>query len=180
MKKLLLLLLCVPLIGLGKSECSNHENTIFSDSVNQKIDQMPLLGDCEDEICTQLLIMKHILENIKYPDAALANFIEGRVIVEFIVEKDGEVGRIKLLKGLNLGLFLNLSKKEKREFRKRVNLKKDEVQIYIDNLNNGINNEAIRVVRSLPKFIPGKNFGEAVPVKYAVPIRFSLPFHIYK
>ena len=65
------------------------------------VEQMPILGKCKDEACTQSEIMKFIARNFKYPEIAKANGIEGRVIIEFVVEKDGKVGRVKILLGLD-------------------------------------------------------------------------------
>ena len=65
------------------------------------VEQMPMIGDCKDEDCTQTAIMKFIARNFKYPEIAKANGIEGRVILEFVVEKDGNVGRVKILRGLD-------------------------------------------------------------------------------
>ncbi len=65
------------------------------------VEQMPLFGDCEDEICTQTEIMKFIARNFKYPEISKANGVEGRIILEFVVEKDGTVGRVKILRGLD-------------------------------------------------------------------------------
>jgi len=65
------------------------------------VEQMPMIGDCKDEECTQREIMKFIARNFKYPEIAKANGVEGRVILEFVVEKNGKVGRVKILKGLD-------------------------------------------------------------------------------
>jgi len=65
------------------------------------VEQMPLFGDCEDEICTQTEIMKFIARNFKYPEISKANGVEGKVILSFVVEKDGTVGRVKILKGVD-------------------------------------------------------------------------------
>ena len=65
------------------------------------VEQMPMIGDCKDEECTQSEIMKFISRNFKYPEIAKANGVEGRVILEFVVEKDGKVGRVKILRGLD-------------------------------------------------------------------------------
>ncbi|MBT3418070.1 MAG: energy transducer TonB [Flavobacteriales bacterium] len=65
------------------------------------VEQMPIFGKCKDEACTQSEIMKFIARNFKYPEIAKANGIEGRVIIEFVVEKDGKVGRVKILLGLD-------------------------------------------------------------------------------
>ena len=65
------------------------------------VEQMPMLGDCTDEACTQTEIMKFIARNFKYPEISKADGVEGRVILEFVVEKDGTVGRVKILRGLD-------------------------------------------------------------------------------
>ena len=65
------------------------------------VEKMPMLGDCKNEECTQSEIMKFIARNFKYPEIAKANGVEGRVILEFVVEKDGRVGRVKILRGLD-------------------------------------------------------------------------------
>jgi len=65
------------------------------------VEQMPMIGDCKDEECTQREIMKFIARNFKYPEIAKANGVEGRVILEFVVEKNGKVGRVKILRGLD-------------------------------------------------------------------------------
>ena len=65
------------------------------------VERMPMLGDCEDEDCTQAAIMNFIAKNFRYPEIAKANGIEGRVILTFVVEVTGKVGRVKILKGLD-------------------------------------------------------------------------------
>ncbi len=78
--------------------------------------------------------------NIKYPSEAQKNKVQGRVFVRFIVEKDGSIGRVEVLKGIGFGC--------------------DE--------------EAIRVVKSMPKWIPGRQNGKPVRVYYNMPIVFRL------
>jgi TonB family protein len=79
-------------------------------------------------------------KNIKYPVAAQQAKIEGRVIVQFVVERDGGVSDVKVMRGVNPELDA----------------------------------EAIRVVSMMPKWIPGKQRGKAVAVKYTMPIMFRL------
>ena len=104
------------------------------------VEQMPMIGNCSDEACTQTEIMKFIARNFKYPEIAKANGVEGRVILEFVVEKDGKVGRVKILRGLD----------------------------------KHVDKAAVEVVEKLPSFIPGKQIGKPVPVKYTVPIKCTL------
>ncbi|MBT5353935.1 MAG: energy transducer TonB [Flavobacteriales bacterium] len=109
------------------------------------VEKMPMLGDCKNEDCTQSEIMRFIARNFKYPEIAKANGVEGRVILEFVVEKDGKIGRVKILKGLD----------------KHVDKAAIEV---VEKLND----------KKSPKFSPGRQIGKAVPVKYTVPIKCTL------
>jgi TonB family protein len=84
--------------------------------------------------------MVFIGKNIKYPVAAQKARIEGRVIVQFVVGKDGSVSDIHTVRGVSPELDA----------------------------------EAIRVVSMMPKWIPGKQRGKAVAVKYTMPIMFRL------
>ena len=84
--------------------------------------------------------MVFIGKNIKYPVAAQEARIEGRVIVQFVVGKDGSVSDIHTVRGVSPELDA----------------------------------EAIRVVSMMPKWIPGKQRGKTVAVKYTMPIMFRL------
>ena len=78
--------------------------------------------------------------NIKYPVMAAENGIEGRVVVQFVVERDGSVSGVHVVRGVDPSL----------------------------------DKEATRVVSAMPKWIPGKQNGSAVRVKYTVPVTFRL------
>lgn len=84
--------------------------------------------------------MKFLARNIKYPVAVQQAKIEGRVIVRFVVERDGSVSDVEVMRGVSPELDA----------------------------------EAIRVVSMMPKWIPGKQRGKAVAVKYTMPIIFRL------
>jgi periplasmic protein TonB len=83
---------------------------------------------------------KFIQKEMRYPAQARRMGIEGRVYVEFVVDKDGSLTMIKLLKGIGAGC--------------------DE--------------EAVRVLKEAPKWMPGKQRGRPVRVKMTVPIFFKL------
>ena len=85
-------------------------------------------------------LFEYISRNIKYPVVAEENCIQGRVIVTFVVERDGSITDVKVAKSVDPSL----------------------------------DKEAQRVVRSMPNWIPGKQNGSAVRVKYTVPVTFSL------
>ncbi len=85
-------------------------------------------------------LMKYVARNIKYPADALREKKQGRVIVQFIVGKDGYTSDFKVMKSVSPSLDA----------------------------------EAIRVLANMPKWTPGMQRGEAVPVKYTVPVTFKL------
>jgi protein TonB len=85
-------------------------------------------------------LLKFLSANVSYPEEAISNNIQGRVILKFVVNADGSIDRIQILKG-------------------------------IDTL---LDNEAVRVVKTLPKFIPGKQQGVPVPVWFSLPVLFRL------
>ena len=78
--------------------------------------------------------------NMKYPQIAEENGIEGRVMMQFIVRSTGEITDIKVARSVDPSL----------------------------------DKEAIRVISSMPKWIPGKQGGEAVNVRYTMPLTFRL------
>lgn len=98
------------------------------------VEQMPQFPGGEGEL------MKYISSHIKYPPMAMENGVQGRVVVQFVVTKDGSVGQVKVMRGKDPDL----------------------------------DKEAVRVVKSLPRFIPGKMNGQAVNVWYTLPISFKL------
>lgn len=85
-------------------------------------------------------LMKWLSSNIQYPVMAQEEGAQGRVVVQFVVEKDGRVGQAKIARGRHPEL----------------------------------DKEAIRLVKSLPKFIPGKNNGQSVRCWFTLPINFKL------
>ena len=129
MKKLILVLLCLPMIGFGQDSAKSFDDEFF-----MVVENMPEFpgGD--------LGLMKYIKKNIKYPKIAKDNNITGKVYVSFIVDKSGSATNVKIVRGVD------------------------------DNLDA----EAIRVIKSLPKYKPGKQRGKAVRVMFTIPINFKL------
>jgi len=78
--------------------------------------------------------------NIKYPDDARKEGIEGTVYVTFVVEKDGSVSHVKVLRGVH----------------------------------ESLDKEAVRVIKEMPKWDPGKQKGKPVRVQYNLPIKYTL------
>lgn len=85
-------------------------------------------------------LMQYLNENIRYPEAAVKAGMQGRVTVQFIVDKDGSIDDVKTLRGVNPDLDA----------------------------------EAIRVIKTMPRWEPGTHKGKPVRVKYTVPVMFRL------
>jgi TonB family protein len=85
-------------------------------------------------------LMSYIQKNLKYPQSAIENGIEGKVYVEFYVETDGKISDAKVTKGVT----------------------------------EALNTEALRIVKAMPKWIPGKIDGIKSRLKYTLPINFSM------
>jgi protein TonB len=88
----------------------------------------------------QAALAKWLANNVRYPEAAQQNNISGRVIVRFVVEKDGSIGATNIVKGVDKDL----------------------------------DKEALRVVKKMPKWQPGKNNGVAVRSYFNLPVNFRL------
>jgi protein TonB len=85
--------------------------------------------------------MKFLQKNIRYPNLARENGLEGKVIVKFYVDTDGTVREPVVLK---------------------------------DGVGGGCGDEAMRVVKSMPKWTPGSQRGKTVKVYYTLPVTFKL------
>ncbi len=81
-----------------------------------------------------------IAKNVKYPRMAEENGIQGKVYIQFVIEKDGSITDVKVLRGVDASL----------------------------------DTEAVRVVKSMPKWKPGKQRNKPVRVSYTLPINFRL------
>ncbi len=133
---------------------------------------MPLLGDCKNEACTQREIMRFISRNFKYPEISKANGVEGRVVVTFVVGKDGKVGKVELAKDEQK---LKSDGSPNPDFGKNIGSSGDK---YLDNAAI----EAVKKFNSknAPKFSPAMNInpnfprGKKVKLKYTVPVKCTL------
>ena len=89
----------------------------------------------------QQALFKYLSENVKYPVIAQENGIQGRVICQFVVNKDGSIVDVEVVRSGG---------------------------------DPSLDKEAIRVIKSMPKWKPGKQRGKPVRVKYTVPVNFKL------
>ena len=88
----------------------------------------------------QSALLSWLSSNIHYPPVAEENGIQGRVVVSFVVEPDGSISNVQVVRGVDPSL----------------------------------DKEAVRVTKAMPKWVPGKQNGQAVRVKYNLPVTFKL------
>ena len=108
--------------------------TYKEDTVYQTVEEMPEFPDGIEGL------MDYVAQNVKYPESAKENNLQGRVIVKFVIEKDGSVSNVEVGRGWG----------------------------------NELDDEAVRVVKAMPKWKPGKQDGKPVRVSFMLPINFKL------
>ena len=104
------------------------------EEVFRSVEQMPQFPGGE------AALMKFLQSHINYPPMAAENNVQGKVVVQFVVDKTGRVGEVKVVRSVDKDL----------------------------------DREAVRVCKSLPKFTPGRQNGQAVSVWYTLPVTFKL------
>ena len=98
------------------------------------VEQMPTFKGGDDAL------MAYLHKAIRYPAIAEENGIQGRVVCTFVVERDGGITDVKVVRSVDPSL----------------------------------DKEAVRVLKAMPKWIPGKQNGSAVRVKFTLPVTFKL------
>ena len=115
-------------------------------------------------------LMKYIASNVKYPGIAYESGVQGRCIVSFVVSDKGKVEDVKISRGLE-GEKLNevdvvgYAAETDSLMASRINKAK---------AREAIEEEAMRVVKTMPDWTPGKQDGKPVNCKYSIPLTFKL------
>ena len=110
------------------------EEEVVEQEIFKIVEEMPAFPGGEAKL------MEYVAKNVKYPQIARETGVQGRVYVNFVVEPDGSVSNVSVLRGIG----------------------------------GGCDEEAMRVVKSMPKWKPGKQRGKAVRVSYMLPVNFKL------
>lgn len=120
--------------SVSKSDTTQKVVVKNGEEVFEQVDENPeFIGGFE-------ALIKYLSENLKYPKEAADAKTEGKVFVKFIIQKDGSVGHVEVLKGIG----------------------------------NGCDEEALRVIKAMPKWKAGLKDGKPVNVFYTIPIKFEL------
>ena len=121
------------------------------DEIFKVVEQMPRFPGCEDkgsdkekEECAKLKMLEYIYKNLKYPAIARENGVEGQVVLQFVVDKDGSITETRIIRDIGAGCGTAA-----------------------ELIVNGMNNMG-------QKWIPGKQRGRPVKVLYTLPVKFKL------
>lgn len=111
-----------------------EEEEVVEQEIFQIVEEMPEYPGGDKKL------LEYVAKSVKYPQIARESGIQGRVFVNFVIEPDGSVSNVKVLRGIG----------------------------------GGCDEEAMRVIKSMPKWKPGKQRGKAVRVTYTLPVNFKL------
>lgn len=117
-----------------RSEPLNIPQPVNRNRVYDVVEQMPSFPGGISGLST------YLNQNTRYPAVAQENCVQGRVVVSFVVGKDGHISDVTVLRSVDPSL----------------------------------DKEAVRVIRNMPRWTPGKQGGEPVKVRYNVPVSFRL------
>lgn len=120
--------------AMSKMALDSEDEVAEESQIFMVVETMPEFPGGEEAL------YKYLMENIKYPQLNEENAIQLKVYVTFVVEKDGSISDVRVLRGSG----------------------------------SALDEEAIRVIKSMPKWLPGKQRGIPIRVQYNIPISISL------
>ena len=140
------------------------EAVVDDDIVFSVVEQLPSFPGGNEKM------WEFMRENLKYPKEAIENDIQGRVIVQFVVEKDGSLTHVKIVKHADSAnstneITVNAYGQEDGEAADATDAA---------SLGRLLDEEALRVVRLMPKWQPGRQQGRVVRTQFSIPIMFRL------
>ena len=116
------------------SNAMAQQEVALEEKVYEVVEEMPSFPG------GQGAMFEFIANNIQYPIVAEENGVQGRVLVSFVIKKDGSLSNVRVVKSVDPAL----------------------------------DKEAVRLIKSMPKWSPGKEKGQFVNVKFTVPVTFRL------
>jgi len=138
------LLLC-SLSSFAQTDTAGKKQTIY-----QYVEQMPQ---------PPYDVYRFVSDRMRYPDAAVKNKIQGIIYVRFVVKADGVIEEVSVLRSLRF---------------EHDSLSGVENKIPVSKLGYGMEEEAIRVIKLMTPWKPGKQNGVPVAVSYALPVDFKI------
>lgn len=125
------------------TQVEEYKGTVVQQEEEKEVDEQEIFLIVESSPSFpggEIARMKFLQDNIRYPLMAKESGIQGTVHLTFVIERDGSVTDVKLLRGIG----------------------------------GGCDEEAIRVVKNMPRWEPGRQRGKPVRVQFNLPIKFNL------
>jgi len=154
--KYLILSIFIPQLAVAQHSDSIKRNGDTTSIYNRQTQQTEIFVRVEKMPEPGYNVNEYLSKNLHYPDNAIKNHIEGKVSVKFMVNKHGKIKDV----------HIDESKSPQLDFTN------------IQNVASGhhiLQQEAIRVIKSMPDWRPGMADGKFVDVYYTLPINFRLP-----
>lgn len=140
MNRLALLFFCF-IITNGALTAQNHDKESYPPVNTSDTSKVYTITEVSPEFPGgETAMNQFLIKNIRYPQMAKDNNISGKVLVGFIVDAQGYVKDVKLIRGIG----------------------------------SGCDEEAIRVIKNMPQWTPGKQGGKPVKVMFTIPISFTM------
>ena len=148
-------------IDITTKDANDLKDNQPDDKIFEKPEVLPEFPGGEAELYGWLA------RNVKYPSEAIEYGVQGRIFVQFVVEKDGGISDIKISK-VSDGRAIVVVAKAKDDSPEELNKENEEKGL------KALQDESIRLVKAMPKWKPGTNKGKPVRCYFHLPINFRL------
>ena len=148
-------------IDITTKDANDLKDNQPDDKIFEKPEVLPQFPGGEAELYGWLA------RNVKYPSEAIEYGVQGRIFVQFVVEKDGNISDIKISK-VSDGRAIVVVAKAKDDSPEELNKENEEKGL------KALQDESIRLVKAMPKWKPGTNKGKPVRCYFHLPINFRL------
>ena len=148
-------------IDITTKDANDLKDNQPDDKIFDKPEVLPQFPGGETELYGWLA------RNVKYPSEAIEYGVQGRIFVQFVVEKDGNISDIKISK-VSDGRAIVVVAKAKDDSPEELNKENEEKGL------KALQDESIRLVKAMPKWKPGTNKGKPVRCYFHLPINFRL------
>jgi len=149
-------------IDITTKDANDLKENQPDDKIFDKPEVLPQFPGGETEL------MGWLARNVKYPSEAIEYGVQGRIFVQFVVEKDGSISDIKIAKVSDGRAIVVTAYKAKDDSPEELNKENEEKGL------KALQDESIRVVKAMPKWKPGTNKGKPVRSYFNLPIMFRL------
>lgn len=149
--------------------------TYAQEEIFKVVDEMPRFPGCEHidgdaeakRLCANEKLLQYIYTNLKYPEVAKANEVEGMVVIQFVIDTDGSIGEAKIVRDIGADCG-----KAALQIVQDMNTYESNDTIIV--FNDATYEEEVRIEHHNAIWRPGYQDGKPVKVLYTLPVRYKL------